>query len=135
LENSAGWKSFHPAFDSSVGWCVARLISDPPAGQPTQTPSPTPLYPLDLSGYDPDLYGPVDVLHNPPLIAKVDDTVRLVFDFGNIFAMRFPINPILEGVLYFAYGDSDNFLGVTVYSLALYSLRSMIDQVRVWIAQ
>jgi hypothetical protein len=64
---------------------------------------------LDLSGYDPDLFPPIDVSHNPPLIARSDETVRLVFDFANLFAMQFPISPIPNGILHYAYGESDAF--------------------------
>ena len=77
-----------------------------PTSEPTQTASPTPLYKFDLSGYDPDLFQPIDVSHNPPLIARSDETVRLVFDFANLFAMQFPISPIPVGVLYYSYGEA-----------------------------
>jgi len=64
---------------------------------------------MDLSGYDPDIFQPIDVLHNPPLIARSDETVKVVFDFENTFCMRFLISCIPEGLLNYSYGDSEAF--------------------------
>ena len=50
---------------------------------PTPTASSTPLFVFDLSGYDPDFFHPIDVSHNPPLIARPDEIVTLVFDLVN----------------------------------------------------
>jgi hypothetical protein len=83
--------------------------SPTPTSQPTPTASRTPQYELDLSGYDSDLYGPIDVSHNPPLIARSDETVSVIFDFANLFAMQFPISPIPEGVLHYSYGEAEGF--------------------------
>lgn len=52
-------------------------------GVPTAIATPTPLFVFDLTGYDPDLFQPIDVAHNPPLIARLDETVTLVFDLTN----------------------------------------------------
>jgi hypothetical protein len=76
---------------------------------PTSTATPTPRYQLDLAGYDADIFPPIDVSHNPPLIARSNELVNLVFNSVNSFSMQFPINPIPEGVLHYTYGDAENF--------------------------
>jgi hypothetical protein len=78
-----------------------------PTNLPTPAPSPTPQYVLDLSGYDSDIFPPIDVSHNPPLIARSDEMVVLVFDFANIFCMNFPVSCIPEGVLHYSYGETN----------------------------
>jgi hypothetical protein len=37
------------------------------------------MFVFDLSGYDPDIYPPGVVEHQPPLIARSDETVTLAF--------------------------------------------------------
>ena len=76
---------------------------------PTPTTTPTPRYQLDLAGYDPDIFPPIDVSHNPPLIARSDEPANLVFNSINSFNMQVPINPIPEGVLHYTYGDAETF--------------------------
>lgn len=79
---------------------------------PIPTATPTPLYQVDLSGFDPDIFPPIEVSHNPPLIAGSDETARLVFNAMNAFSMQVPISPIPGGVLHYAYGDSDSFKSI-----------------------
>lgn len=80
-----------------------------PSSVPIPTTTSTPLYKLDLSGYDPDLFPPIDVSHNPPLIVESDETVELLFNSINSFSMQFPISPIPEGVLHYTYGEAGPF--------------------------
>jgi hypothetical protein len=62
---------------------------------------------FDLTGYDPDLLQPIDIQHNPPLIARSDETVRLVFDWVNtIYCTELQRYCWLEPVLFYTYGDS-----------------------------
>lgn len=76
---------------------------------PAVTATPTPRYEMDLSGYDPDIFPPIDISHNPPLIARSDETVSLVFSFANMFAMQFPVSPIPNGLLHYTYGKAETF--------------------------
>jgi hypothetical protein len=81
-----------------------------PTSQPTLTPSPTPLFVFDLSGYDPDLFHPIDLHHRPPLIAKADETVLLMFDVVNtIGCPDVPRICRLEPTLFYAYGNAEAF--------------------------
>jgi len=74
------------------------------------TASPTPFFVFDLSSYDPDIYQPIDVSHNPPLIARSDETVRLVFDLVNpIYCPDLQRYCRLEPFLYYTYTDADAF--------------------------
>jgi hypothetical protein len=68
--------------------------SPSPTVAPTSSPSsapiatPTPQYVLDLSGYDPDIFPPIAISHNPPLIARLPATnaegesLRYYVEFG-----------------------------------------------------
>jgi hypothetical protein len=76
-----------------------------PIPGPTLTPSPTPLFTLDLSRYDPDLFPPLDISHNPPLIARADETVSLVFNVVNPICFSQPLPCSLEGNTHYAYGE------------------------------
>ena len=79
-----------------------------PTFEPTLTATPTPLFVFDLSQYDPDIFQPIDVMHSPPMIAGVDDTVRLAFDLVNtIYCTELQRYCRLEPVLYYAYGDTE----------------------------
>jgi len=117
----AYYAHYTPASNSSTGTMEiptptqtpAPTFTPLPTASPTSIPiptaSPTPLYVLDLSGYDPDIRPPIDVSHNPPLIARSDERLRLVFNPLNAFSMQAPISPIPEGVLHYTYGDSETF--------------------------
>ncbi len=96
------------------------------APSPTLTASPTPLYKLDLSGYDPDLYGPVDISHNPPLIARSDETVNLVFDAANLICFSLPINCSLDAVLHYAYGETETFQTIQLANEIVDEMQSLV---------
>lgn len=81
---------------------------------------------MDLSGYDPDLFSPLDVSHNPPLIARSDETVNVVFELTNIFCMRFPISCIPEGILYYAYGDDGEFQTIPLANKIVDEMESLV---------
>jgi hypothetical protein len=91
----------------SPGFTLTSSLT--PTSQPMPTASPTPIYAFDLARFDPDLYQPIDVSHNPPLIARSGDTVQLVFDFANLICMAFPVSCMPDGVLYYSYGDNQAF--------------------------
>jgi hypothetical protein len=81
-----------------------------PTPSPTAAPSPTPLFVFELSQYDPDIFQPIDLSHNPPLIARSDETVRLMFDPVNtIYCPELQRYCRLEPVLFYAYGEADTF--------------------------
>lgn len=80
-----------------------------PTSPPTLTPSPTPLYTLDLSPYDPDIFPPIDIAHNPPLIARADETVELIFHTVNVLCMKLPVSCIPHGILHYTYGETGDF--------------------------
>ena len=79
-----------------------------PTSQPTPTPSSTPLCIFDLTRFDPDLFQPVVVEHQPPLIAQSDETVLLAFNVINtIYCAEFQRNLRLEPTLYYTYGEAE----------------------------
>ena len=88
--------------------------SPSPVPSPTLTPSPTPLFVFELSPqYDPDLFQPIDIQHNPPLIARSDETIRLAFDLVNtIYCTELQRYCQLEPTLYYTYGDGEAFQSV-----------------------
>lgn len=102
-----------PAQTQTPAPTLTPLPSATPTSQPTPTPSPTPLFVLDLTGYDPDLFQPIDVSHNPPMIARVEDTVRLAFDLVNtMYCADLQRYCRLDPVLYYTYGDAETFQAV-----------------------
>lgn len=93
---------------------------------PLPSPSPTPRYHLDLSRYDPDLFPPIDISHNPPLIARVDETVDLVFNFANTFCMQFPVSCMPQGTLYYAYGEDGEFQSMALADEMVEEMESLV---------
>ena len=81
-----------------------------PRREPTLTATPTPICVFDLSGYDPDLFQPIEVTHRPPLIARPDETVRLVFNLVNtIYCAELQRYCRLEPLIFFKYGGGGGF--------------------------
>ena len=76
----------------------------------TPTASPTPVFVFDLSEYDPDILQPVVVEHDPPMIARLDETVMLAFYIINtIYCEHSQQYCQLEPSLYYSYGDTETF--------------------------
>ena len=93
----------------------------------TPTVSPTPLFIFDLSGYDPDLFQPIDISHNPPLIARSDEIVTLVFDLVNTIYCPEPISICrLDPVLFFTYGDDRTFQSVPLNNEVINEMQSLV---------
>jgi hypothetical protein len=77
---------------------------------PMPTLSPTPVFVFDLSGFDPDIFQPIDVSHNPPLIARPDEMIRLVFDLVNtIYCMELQRYCRIEPALFYSFGEDGAF--------------------------
>ncbi|HEX6291582.1 MAG TPA: hypothetical protein VFZ66_20530 [Herpetosiphonaceae bacterium] len=60
----------------------------------------------DLDRFDPDIYPAIDVSHNPPVIARADENVRLAFTFACGFALPNQQRCLPSATLFTAYGDS-----------------------------
>jgi Tol biopolymer transport system component len=93
------------------------LFTPPPTAiltsVPTPTTTPTPLFAFEPDGYDPDLFPPIDVAHNPPLIARRNETVRLVFDLVNtIYCTELQRYCRLEPTLSYTYGEGKAFQSI-----------------------
>ncbi len=75
---------------------------------PTSTATPTPAILIDLRRYDFDVWPPIDVLHNPPLIVRMDETVNLEFSFVCKYT---PLGPKCPSIvtLYVSYGEGNEF--------------------------
>jgi hypothetical protein len=98
----------------------------PPTITPTNPATPTPLFTVDISGYNADLFPPIDVSHNPPLIARVDELASLVFSFANTFCMKLPVSCIPQGVLYYAYGEAGEFLSMPLTDEVVNEMESLV---------
>ena len=96
------------------------------SSQTTPTASPTPLFEIDLSRYDPDIFPPIDVSHNPPLIARADEGVTLVFNTVHTFCMEFSINCRPDGVLYYTYGGSESFESIQLTYEIIDEMESLV---------
>jgi hypothetical protein len=105
------------------------IPSASPTGTATQTPSPTPLFVFDLTGYDLDLFQPIEVEHHPPLIAQADETVQLVFNVINpIYCAELERYCQLEPVLYYAYGESEAFQSMPLTYEVINELNSLVGR-------
>ena len=100
----------HPMPQGTPTQTPEIISSATPATTATPTTSPTPLFVFDLSQYDPDIFQPIDLSHNPPLIARSDETVRLMFSLVNtIYCMELQRYCRLESLPFFTYGDAEAF--------------------------
>lgn len=117
------------AFSIMMGACANEMVQTeqpvatsttlPPSATPTSTitptASPTPVFVFDLSEYDPDILQPVVVEHDPPMIARRDETVMLVFHLINtIYCEHSQRYCQLEPSLYYSYGDAETFHRMTL---------------------
>jgi len=90
------------------------------------TPSSTPLFTFDQSRYDRDLFQPLDVSHNPPLIARPDETVSLVFGVVNPICFSQPLPCSLVGVLHYSYGESEPFQSIPLTNEIVDEMDSLV---------
>jgi len=98
-----------------------------PASQPTPTPSPTPLCIFDLTRYDPDLFQPVVVEHQPPLITQSDETVLLVFNVINtIYCAEVQRNLRLQPTMYYTFGEAEVFQTTTLHYEVVHEMESLV---------
>lgn len=79
------------------------------ASPPSPTPSPTPLYTVDLSSYDSATFPPIDIAHNPLLVARADETVELLFLTVNNLCSMVPVSCVPQGILHYRYGEGTDF--------------------------
>ncbi len=116
---------------SGVIWPSENPQPTPSLPPPSVTPSPSPSasptarFVPDLSQYDPDIFQPIDVSHNPPMIARTDETVALIFSFANIFCMQFPVNCIPQGTLYYTYGNEGAFQAIPFVNQVVDGMESL----------
>jgi hypothetical protein len=97
-----------------------------PTSQPTPSTSPTPLYTLDLSRYDPDIFPPIAISHNPPLIARSDEAVAIVFSFVNSLCIQLPVSCIPQGILYYAYGEDEEYQAISLTIEIVEEMESLV---------
>jgi hypothetical protein len=84
-----------------------------PPSEPTPSASPTSAVVFDLSEYDPDIHPAIVVGHLPPLIAKADEIVSLVFDITSSTSCGEGQGYCqIESLLYYSYGDDNPFESV-----------------------
>jgi hypothetical protein len=96
---------------------------------PTPTATPTPAIQIDLRRYDFDVYPPIEISHNPPVIVRADETVNLGFDVRSRYCRQLPNLTCTRNVIFFvSYGDRNDFAPITLvaysqegfdYSIAL----------------
>lgn len=93
----------------------------------TITVTPTPLFVLDLSRYDPDLLPPIVVEHRPPLIARSNEAAQLVFSVINtIYCPVLERNCRLEPVLHYTYGEAEAFNTIPLHQEIVYEMESLV---------
>ena len=80
-----------------------------PTSPPTPTPSTTRLYTVDLSSYDPAVFPPIDIAHNPLLVARADETVELLFHTVNNLCSMVPVSCVPKSILFYTYGEAGDF--------------------------
>jgi hypothetical protein len=103
-------------------WTIDTAPTDFLTKVPTPTAVPTPVYSVarykliqyndaNLYKFDPDVYPPIVVSHNPPLIARSDEVVKLVFDFvcAYIGANQFGSSCNPKATLYISYDVNSDF--------------------------
>jgi len=97
--------------------------------KPLPTGTQTPAFAIDLVRFDPDIYPPILVSHNPPKIAKADEEVRLEFNFVCAYMFELPdisCNP--KATLFVSYGEDDEFTSVPLQ-------KEMQDEGEFWVAR
>jgi len=101
-----------PTKQASIGITQSRTPSPDASitGEAVPIASPTPIFTLEPSRYDPDIQQAVGVEHIQPLIYQADETAMLVFFFYT--DMEYCLKPQgcqLANRLYYSYGESTSF--------------------------
>jgi hypothetical protein len=102
-----------PIYTSTEVDSPSATFSPLPTLFPSPTTSPTPVIQIDLSRFDPDLWPAIDVSHNPPLIARSDETIKLDFNF--LCRYSFQVEGLycnFDKTLLVSYGESNDFIPV-----------------------
>lgn len=95
----------------------------------TPTASPIPIFTVDPSAYDPDIYPPGVVEHQPPLIARSDETVTLAFwVFDTIYCEKLQRYCQMQPLLYYTYGDHGSFQSVPLIKEAVEELEQWVTR-------
>ena len=81
---------------------LPRLLS-----LPTPAVTPTPAIQIDLRRYDFDVNPPIEVLHNPPVIVRADETVNL--EFGSSVGIPDSGQSAPLCTLFVSYGEGNDF--------------------------
>jgi hypothetical protein len=96
---------------------VTSTGTSPPTISPSLTPiaSPTAVILIDQSRFDPDVKPPIQVLHNPPLIAGSDEEVKLKFDLVCAYGYDAPLSYCnFLATLFVSYGENDDLTPITL---------------------
>jgi len=88
-----------------VGFVTALLIGQSVSGALAK---PTP----NLDKFDPDIHPPIDVIHNPPVIAGFDETIELEFGFSCGYSVEVGTCCLPEATLFVAYGENEKFTAI-----------------------
>lgn len=82
---------------------------------PTPTVTPTPAIQIDLRRYDFEVWPPIEISHNPPVIVRADETVNIGFDVRSRYCRQIPSLTCTLNVTFFvSYGDGNDFAPITL---------------------
>ena len=77
---------------------------------PTFTATPTPAIQIDLRRYDFDVWPPIEIMHNPPVIVRTDEIANLGFDVHSRYCRQLPNLTCTRNVtLFVSYGEGNDF--------------------------
>jgi hypothetical protein len=77
---------------------------------PTPTDSPTQAIQIDLSRYDFDVWPPIEISHNPPVIVRADETANLGFDVHSRYCRQLSnLTCTRDVTLFVSYGERNDF--------------------------
>jgi hypothetical protein len=74
------------------------------------------MFVFDLSGYDPDIYQPIYVEHQPQLIGRLDETVMLKFFIINNRIYCNEVQCQVVPLLYYTYENENTFQSAPLVS-------------------
>ena len=113
---------------------VATSTTLPPSATSTSTITPTalptPIFTIDLSEYDPDIFPAGVVEHEqPPLIARADETVMLAFWLsGMIYCEELQRDCRVDPLLYYSYGEVESFQSVPL-------VKEVVEGLEQWVTR